>query len=78
MPVAKIITYRNGVLPLLYCPMQFAFWREEQRIHTCCALVITSVRALLMGGFFLQNRNRAFVCSTTTLCKALRAIFFPQ
>ena len=47
MPVDKRITYRNhGVLPLLYCPMQFVLWR----IHTCCALVVIS--ALLMGGFF--------------------------
>ena len=61
-------------MPLLYCPMQFAFWREEQHIHIFCALVVTS--ALLMDGFFPQNRNRAMVCSTSTLCKALRAIVF--
>ena len=54
--------------------MQFAFWREEQHIHICCALVVTN--ALLMDGFFPQNRNRAIVCSTSTLCKALRAVVF--
>ena len=55
-----------------YCPMQFALWRKERRIHTCCALVVTS--ELLVGGFFPQNHNRTIACSTTTLCKALRVI----
>ena len=72
MPEDKRITYRYGVLTLLHCPMQFALWRKERRIHTCCALVATI--ALLMGGFFPQNHNRTIVCSTTTLCKALRLI----
>ena len=27
-----------------------------------------------MGGFFPQNHNKKIVCSTTTLCKALRVI----
>ena len=68
----KRITYRNGLLPLLYCAMNFALWRKERRVHTCCALVVTI--ALLMDGFFPQNHNRTIVCSTTTLCKALRVI----
>ena len=72
MPVDKRITYRYGVLTLLRCPMQFALWRKERRIHTCCALVATI--ALLMGGFFPQNHNRTIVYSTTTLLKALRVI----
>ena len=72
MPVDKRITYRYGVLTLLRCPMQFALWHKERRIHTCCALVVNI--ALLMGGFFPQNHKRTIVCSTTTLCKALRVI----
>ena len=72
MPVDKRITYRYGVLTLLRCPMQFALWHKERRIHTCSVLVVNI--ALLMGGFFPQNHNRTIVCSTTTLCKALRVI----
>ena len=68
----KRITYRYGVLTLLHCPMQFALWRKERRIHTFCTLVVTI--ALLMGGFFPQNHNSTIVCSTTTLCKAPRVI----
>ena len=68
----KRITYRNGVLTLLHCPMQFALRRKERRIHTCCVLVVTI--ALLMGGFFPLNHNSTIVCSTSTLCEAVRVI----
>ena len=54
------------------CPIQFALWRNERRIQTCCALVVTC--ALLIGGFSCQNYNRRIVCSTTTLCKSLEEI----
>ena len=54
------------------CPMQFTLWRNERRIHTCCALVVTC--ALLIGGFSCQNYNRRIVCYTTTICKAFEEI----
>ena len=67
----KRIKSVNGELVFAWscCPMQFALWRNERRIHTCCALVVTC--ALLIGGFSCQNYNRTIVCSTTTFCKAL-------
>ena len=67
----KRIKSVNGELVFAWscCSMQFALWRNERRIHTCCALVVTC--ALLIGGFSCQNYNRTIVCSTTTFCKAL-------